>query len=201
MANCPKCGSSDIQLKTDSRQNINWGRAIAGWALFGVVGGAVGSVTGKGKSESITANVCLNCGTIWDAATLYKLLQYIESVTTVQLDLSLKKDRERMDIFINHIQPLVDKVKAIEKSSDTSLSRQNRRSTLIVGLILFVSGAVLILSYKGLASASQFGIGLILSGLFLIGFASLQDSNTKKTKDIDYKLELDKKIAKFVAYI
>jgi uncharacterized protein YcfJ len=110
MANCPNCGSTDIQLKTDSRQNVNWGRAIAGWALFGVVGGAVGAVTGKGKSNTITANVCLNCGTIWDAATLYKLLQYIESVTTVELDLSLKKDRERMNIFINEIQPLVDKV-------------------------------------------------------------------------------------------
>ncbi len=83
MANCPNCGSSDIQLQTDSRQNINWGRAIAGWALFGVVGGAVGSLTGKGTSNTITANVCLNCGTIWDAATINvkSLAQNVQLIT------------------------------------------------------------------------------------------------------------------------
>jgi len=113
MANCPNCGSNDIQIKTDSRQNVNWGRAIAGWALFGVVGGAVGAVTGKGRSETITANVCLNCGTIWDAATLYKLLKHIEFITGTKLDLSLDKDRDRMDIFISDIQPLINKQKQL----------------------------------------------------------------------------------------
>jgi len=113
MANCPNCGSNDIQIKTDSRQNVNWGRAIAGWALFGVVGGAVGAVTGKGRSETITANVCLNCGTIWDAATLYKLLKHIEFITGTKLDLSLDKDRDRMNFFIGDIQPLINKQKQL----------------------------------------------------------------------------------------
>ena len=139
MANCPNCGSGDIQLKIDSRQNVNWGRAIAGWALFGVLGGALGAVTGKGKSETITANVCLNCGTIWDAATLYKLLEHIELVTTVELDLSLKKDRDRMNIFINDIHPLVDKAKtskAIREltPSDIALARNIGRILGIIGL-------------------------------------------------------------------
>ena len=54
MANCPNCGSDHIQLKKET--NVNWGRAAAGWALFGVVGGAVGSVTGEDRN----VNACLD---------------------------------------------------------------------------------------------------------------------------------------------
>jgi hypothetical protein len=42
MANCPNCGSNHIQLKKET--NVSWGRAAAGWALFGVVGGALGKL-------------------------------------------------------------------------------------------------------------------------------------------------------------
>ncbi len=66
MANCPNCGSNHIQLQRET--NVNWGRAAAGWALFGVVGGAVGAVTGEDRN----VNACLDCGTTWKAADVYK---------------------------------------------------------------------------------------------------------------------------------
>ncbi len=87
MANCPNCGSEHIQLKKDT--NVDWGRAVAGWALFGVVGGAVGAVTGEDRN----ANVCLDCGTSWKAADLYQTRQVIKNLTGVTLDLSCEKDR------------------------------------------------------------------------------------------------------------
>lgn len=78
MANCPNCGSEHIQLKKDT--NVNWGRAVAGWALFGIVGGAVGAVTGEDRN----VNACLDCGTAWKAADLYKTCQLIKNLTGVK---------------------------------------------------------------------------------------------------------------------
>ena len=217
MANCPNCGSNDIQIKTDSRQNVNWGRAIAGWALFGVVGGAVGAVTGKGRSETITANVCLNCGTIWDAATLYKLLQNIESVTTVELDLSLKKDRDRMNIFINEIHPLVDKAKkskATSKSireltpSDIALGRNIFRILGIIGLFLSALGFAIFLSieYKvgrGIIAVDSemfmlnASVLIVLFGILLIGIGYAFLPSGSSEPQVNYEELLDKKISEF----
>ena len=53
MANCPNCGSNDIQLKRET--DVNWGGAAVGYALFGVVGGAVGAVTGDDRN----VNACI----------------------------------------------------------------------------------------------------------------------------------------------
>ncbi len=75
MANCPNCGSDHIQIIRET--NVSWGRAVAGWALFGVVGGVVGAVTGEDRN----AISCLNCGTSWKAADLYKTLQVIKQLT------------------------------------------------------------------------------------------------------------------------
>jgi uncharacterized Zn finger protein len=74
MANCPNCGSDHIQIIRET--NVSWGRAVAGWALFGVVGGAVGAVTGEDRNVIY----CLNCGTSWKAADLYKTLQVIKDL-------------------------------------------------------------------------------------------------------------------------
>ena len=87
MANCPNCGSSHIQLKRET--NVNWGRTVAGWALFGVVGGAVGAVTGEDRN----ANACLDCGTSWKATDLFKTLQTIKNLTGETLDLAKEEDR------------------------------------------------------------------------------------------------------------
>jgi hypothetical protein len=131
MANCPNCGSTDIQLKRDS--NVNWGRAIAGWALFGVVGGAVGAVTGKDRS----ANACLNCGTVWRAEDLYKLLQYIESVAKVKLDMSVEGDRRKVNIFTTDIMPLIEKVElANQKYSSSEQALASKASINLTGIII-----------------------------------------------------------------
>jgi hypothetical protein len=94
MANCPNCGSEHIQLIRET--NVSWGRAVAGWALFGVVGGAVGAVTGKDKN----VNSCLDCGTSWEAADLHKILKNVESLTGLNLNLSNKDDRETLNYII-----------------------------------------------------------------------------------------------------
>jgi hypothetical protein len=99
MANCPNCGSDHITLKRES--NVNWGRAVAGWALFGALGGAVGAVTGEDRS----ANACLNCGTSWNAADLYKVIQVIKSSTGVNLDLTSEGDRLYLNNFISEMGP------------------------------------------------------------------------------------------------
>ena len=64
MANCPNCGSNHIQIKQET--DVNWGRAITGYALFGIVGGAVGAVTGEDRN----VNACLG-ETQSDAAILF----------------------------------------------------------------------------------------------------------------------------------
>lgn len=91
---CPNCGSSSIQLKTDVRgdkgREINWGRAVAGWVLFGVVGGAVGGLTGQQKNNIVSLDYCycLNCGTTWKPEDIYQLKNTIKQLTGLNADLS-----------------------------------------------------------------------------------------------------------------
>jgi hypothetical protein len=95
MANCPNCGSGHLQMIRET--NVSWGRAVAGWALFGVVGGAVGAVTG----EERYVNSCLYCGTTWKATELYKTIQLIKKLTGVFLDLAIDNNR----LFMNEVIP------------------------------------------------------------------------------------------------
>jgi hypothetical protein len=84
MAVCPQCGSSHITLKRDT--DINWGRALVGWAAFGVVGGAVAGVTGQDRN----AVTCLDCGATWRAADIHKAIQIIKEATGYTLDLTIE---------------------------------------------------------------------------------------------------------------
>lgn len=111
MANCPDCGSDHIQLKRET--NVNWGRAVAGWALFGVVGGAVGAVTGEDRN----VNSCLDCGTSWKAADLHKLLQLIKKFTGLKLDLSEEQDRIYVNDFIREFSFDLESIANIEEQS------------------------------------------------------------------------------------
>ena len=123
MANCPNCGSEHIQLKKDT--NVDWGRAVAGWALFGVVGGAVGAVTGEDRN----ANVCLDCGTSWKAADLYKTRQVIKKLTDVTLDLSREKDRCFINDFINQVSPYIKAISKVQQDADEHITKiENKRS-------------------------------------------------------------------------
>jgi hypothetical protein len=84
MANCPTCGSNHIQIKQDT--NVSWGRAATGYMLFGVVGAAVGAITGDDRN----VNACLDCGTSWKATTLYNMLQTVKTLTDKTIDLSIE---------------------------------------------------------------------------------------------------------------
>lgn len=113
MAVCPKCGSSDIALRRDT--NINWGRAIVGWAAFGVVGGAVAGVTGEDRN----AVACLDCGASWLPSNIFSVIQTVKDATGVTLDLSLEKHRFFLERFISELSPYIDLeiAKAKEKSN------------------------------------------------------------------------------------
>lgn len=112
MANCPNCGSSHIQLKQET--DVNWGNAIAGYALFGVVGAAVGAVTGEDRN----VNACLDCGTSWKAEDLYKLLQVIKDCTGAKLNLARERDRLFMNNFLFEIGSYLEEIPNIERKAN-----------------------------------------------------------------------------------
>lgn len=116
MANCPNCGSHHIQLKRET--DVNWGRAIVGYAVFGIVGGAVGAVTGEDRN----VNACLDCGTSWRASDLYNILQLIKNLTGQTLNLAEEKDRLYMNKFIAEVLPHLDKISLIENITGQTLN-------------------------------------------------------------------------------
>lgn len=113
MANCPNCGSDHIQIIRET--NVSWGRAVAGWALFGVVGGAVGAVTGEDRNVIS----CLNCGTSWKAADLYKTLQVIKDLTNLKLDLSMDNHRDFMNDVIPEITTYSNSISKVDRDTHT----------------------------------------------------------------------------------
>lgn len=127
MANCPNCGSNHIQLQRET--NVNWGRAAAGWALFGVVGGAVGAVTGEDRN----VNACLDCGTTWRAADLYKTLEIIKHLTQETLDLSLARDRLYLNDFMVEVAPYLNlQSQAEEKAQNLTKEAEKKRAGKII---------------------------------------------------------------------
>jgi hypothetical protein len=214
MANCPNCGSNHIQLIKET--NVNWGRAVAGWALFGVIGGAVGSVTGKDRSVIS----CLNCGTIWKAADLFKTLNVIKNLTGKELDLSIEKHRFFMDKFMSNIGPYLEKFSKEEKridkvvSSSESKFNENQSSkgfgmgcmTSIVilfggGVTIFGGWAILIILLLPLIGA---GIGNYLDSLNLEGIRKEKEKSEEKLKitrkeAAKNKLEAKEKIKQKIA--
>lgn len=121
MANCPNCGSDHIQLKRET--DVNWGRAVVGWALFGVVGGAVGAVTGEDRN----VNACLDCGTSWKATDLHKLLQIIKKLTNLKLNLSEETDRIFINDFISEFSLDLESISNIEKQGQNLILEIQRK--------------------------------------------------------------------------
>lgn len=167
MANCPNCGSDHIHIKKET--NVDWGRAVAGWALFGVVGGAVGAVTGDDRN----VNACLNCGTSWKAADLYKTLQVIKSLTGISLDLAQENHRSYLNNFIHEIGSSLESISEVEKQSNKLVaeaeSKRNERAAqgCTYGCFTSVAGCT--------AMASTAATGNLMLILFLpplIGFGS-----------------------------
>ena len=122
MANCPNCGSNHIQLQRET--NVNRGRAAAGWALFGVVGGAVGAVTGEDRN----VNACLDCGTTWKAADVYKTLEIIKHLTQETLDLSLARDRLYINDFMVEVSPYLNLPSQAEQKAQNLKKKAEKKS-------------------------------------------------------------------------
>ncbi len=197
MANCPNCGSNHIQLKRESK--VNWGRAVAGWALLGIVGGAVGAVTGEDRNT----NVCLNCGTSWKAADLYKTLQIIKKSTGKNLDLEKEQDRIYMDNFMAEISPYLEEISKQEKEGQKLINEAENKS--LESTAAGCGGGCLIsfASFLGLAGAAS-GLTIFLWLLIppIVGglIGSLVDrinkkSITKKQDEIKSLVEIRKQDA------
>ena len=159
MANCPNCGSDHIQLKQDS--DVNWGRAVAGWAMFGIVGGAVGAVTGEDRN----VNACLNCGSTWKAKDLYKILQTIKHSTGADLNLAKETDRYYLNSFINDLSFYLKRI-AVKRKEGEKLIRKVREdgskgvaNGCIFGLMASMCGC-------GVLAAS--GVGILMIFVFPI---------------------------------
>lgn len=120
MAYCPNCGSDHIQLKKET--DVNWGRAAAGWVLFGVVGGAVGAVTGEDRN----VNACLDCGTSWKASDLYSALQIIKNLTNEKLDLSIEEDRQYMNSFMAEMSHTITSISKVEKKYEKLIADKDK---------------------------------------------------------------------------
>ena len=156
MANCPNCGSTHIQLKKET--NVSWGRAAAGWILFGAVGAAVGAITGEDRN----ANACLNCGTSWKAADLYNTLQKIEDLTGMVLDLSIKEHRVYLNDFMTNVVSCFEGIETADKEAE-KLFKESKKDSMSaresVGFnMVIVTGFLSVL----IAGFTQFFILLLL---------------------------------------
>ena len=189
MANCPNCGSEHIQLKKDT--NVDWGRAVAGWALLGVVGGAVGAVTGEDRN----ANACLNCGTSWRAADLYKTRQVIKKLTGIELDLAYEKDRNFINDFVSEITPHMnaiteaeEKIQFLIKGSKDKLEEKANVGTGL-GCLVGIGVCSAIVS----ATAGDGALFFLLFTTFVGWYiGSLIDQRNKKTVEESIEKEIKK---------
>jgi hypothetical protein len=194
MANCPNCGSSHIQLKRET--NVNWGRTVAGWALFGIVGGAVGAVTGEDRN----ANACLDCGTSWKATDLFKTLQTIKNLTGVTLDLAREQDRLYMNNFMHEIGSYLESISSLEKKDSeivvTADMKSYEKTSTGCGYGC-VTSIGLFMAIAKIASSTTSG-GLVLLLIIappLIGFWIGRQMDKRNKKFIEQEVERAKRDA------
>lgn len=184
MANCPNCGSSHIQLIRET--NVNWGRTVAGWALFGVVGGAVGAVTGEDRN----ANACLDCGTSWKATDLFKTLQTIKNLTGEILDLAREEDRLYMNNFMREFGSSLEAISNIEKKANNLVSEAEKNKSesaakgCSFGCLTSIGGCVSLAS--SISSGNLLWL-ILLPPLIGYGVGALLDRANKKV--LEQKVE------------
>lgn len=195
MANCPNCGSNHIQLKKET--NVSWGRAVAGWALFGVVGGAVGAVTGEDRN----VNACLDCGTSWKAGDLYKTIQVIKNSTGESLDLAIEQDRLFMNEFMVELSPYLEEISKQEKEGKKLIGQAQDKS---IESSAAGCGGGCLLSFAGCtAIASSASGGAILLTLLIPPIVGMligilvdsvnKKSNEKKKEEVQKRVEIMKR--------
>ncbi|MBE9009672.1 hypothetical protein IQ250_05590 [Pseudanabaenaceae cyanobacterium LEGE 13415] len=192
MANCPNCGSSHIQIKRET--NVSWGRAAAGWALFGVAGGAVGAITGEDRN----VNACLDCGTSWKAKDLYNTLQIIKASTGTDLDLAREQDRFYMNSFMSEVGFYLTAISEEEKRAKKLLAdAQSKSNEKAAAGCSFgcVTSLVGFFTLVGVASASGFLWLLIFPPIIGIYLGSLADKTEKRSVEREIerkKMEADR---------
>lgn len=173
MAVCPKCGSSHITLTRDTE--INWGRAIVGWAAFGIVGAAVAGVTGKDRN-SVS---CLDCWASWRAADVFSIVQLVKESTGKNLDLTLENHRFYLERFISELSPYIDSEisKAKDQSNKIILEAKNNvgpntQAGCLVGGLLLLILFFLSIAFPFPSSLVILVIGIVL--FFALGFTALE---------------------------
>jgi hypothetical protein len=186
MANCPNCGSDHIQLKRET--DVNWGRAVVGWAVFGVVGGAVGAVTGEDRN----VNACLDCGTSWKAADLHKLLQIIKKLTSLKLNLSKEIDRTFINDFISEFSSDLEAISNIEKQGHKSIKEiQNKSNENAANGCGLGCGASFLLGTisSGIAASAGAFIGFLMLILPIVGLIIGDQLDKAKKKSVEQQIE------------
>jgi uncharacterized membrane protein len=184
MANCPNCGSEHIQIKRET--NIDWDRTATGFVLFGVVGGAIGAVTGDDRN----VNACLDCGTSWKAAELYGNLEFIQNLTNIKLDLVNRNDRLALNEIISKVASYQESIKDIKEQETRLIADINRNEdknkvpTISKGtgcLAIGFFGAIFLFMAVSFG-ASAGSLGFVFICVILAGIARLLGKNTY-TKD------------------
>lgn len=194
MANCPNCGSDHIQLTTET--NVNWGRAVVGWALFGVVGGAVGAVTGDDRK----AIICLDCGTSWKPIQLHQIITEIEKSTNQKkIDLSKSSHRVFVNEFISKVVPHIKYIDTVEQQGKQKIKQAQSQSEEAFGMgysILVISGVSGIFINGGLGFMIGLFIGIIPLALLYFVDSLNKQKNQRKIQNIQFETERTKNDAK-----
>ena len=195
MANCPNCGSSHVTLKKET--NVSWGRAVAGWALLGVVGGAVGAVTGEDRNIIS----CLDCGTSWKAADLYKILQVIKNSTGKTLDLAREQDRVYMNSFVAEVGSYLEAIPNAEKKAEKLITETQIKSVEKVAAGCGYGCASSLIGYFGLASIlSSGGVLMMIVGPPLVGMGIGLLMDKAKKKSVEQEVERAKREANQIKF-
>jgi len=195
MANCPNCGSSHVTLKKET--NVSWGRAVAGWALFGVVGGAVAALTGEDRN----VNSCLDCGTSWKAADLYKILQVIKNSTGKTLDLAREQDRVYMNSFVAEVGSYLEAIPNAEKKAEKLITETQSKSVEKVAAGCGYGCASSLIGYFGLASIlSSGGVLMMIVGPPLVGMGIGLLMDKAKKKSVEQEVERAKREANQIKF-
>jgi hypothetical protein len=179
MSYCPICGSDHITLKRET--NVSWGRAVVGWALLGPVAGAVGAVTGEDR----TVNACLNCGESWKAKELYGAIQHLNKLVSVEIDLSLERDRRCLKDYVGSVPTsyiTLDKAKADAAKRLGAVQQKNDEE--LSGWGVFAGG----LSGFALLCLTK-GEHLWLAAFVVVGSYGIASSIVPKNQKINSKNE------------
>lgn len=93
-------------------------------------------------------NACLECGTSWEAAELYRIRQIIKELTGASLDLARETDRYYMKAFMHEIWSDIEAIPSVRIAAakivaDAQGKKHDRTALMLTVGMLFGSLAVL----------------------------------------------------------